>query len=47
MYGFAPGYIYLGGLPEALAISKRPSPRGPSTRLDDRFHETSVLERIV
>ena len=29
MYGFAPGYIYLGGLPKALAISRRPAPRPP------------------
>ena len=29
MYGFAPGQIYLGGLPEALAISRRPAPRPP------------------
>jgi len=29
MYGFAPGYAYLGGLPEALAISRRPTPRPP------------------
>lgn len=28
MYGFAPGWCYLGGLPEALAIPRRPSPRG-------------------
>jgi KipI family sensor histidine kinase inhibitor len=29
MYGFAPGYAYLGGLPEALAVSRRPTPRPP------------------
>jgi inhibitor of KinA len=29
MYGFAPGHIYLGGLPEALAISRRQAPRPP------------------
>lgn len=29
MYGFAPGYCYLGGLPEALAISRREKPRPP------------------
>lgn len=29
MYGFAPGYAYLGGLPEALAISRRATPRPP------------------
>ena len=29
MYGFAPGYIYLGGLPRTLAISRRPAPRPP------------------
>ena len=27
MYGFAPGQIYLGGLPAALAISRRQAPR--------------------
>jgi inhibitor of KinA len=29
MYGFTPGQIYLGGLPDALAISRRPVPRPP------------------
>lgn len=29
MYGFAPGYAYLGGLPDALKISRRPTPRPP------------------
>jgi inhibitor of KinA len=29
MYGFAPGQLYLGGLPEALVISRRPEPRPP------------------
>ncbi|ACK50350.1 Allophanate hydrolase subunit 1 [Methylocella silvestris BL2] len=29
MYGFAPGYIFLGGLPPALNISRRPAPRPP------------------
>jgi inhibitor of KinA len=29
MYGFAPGFCYLGGLPEALAISRRITPRPP------------------
>jgi inhibitor of KinA len=29
MYGFAPGQIYLGGLPETLAISRRQAPRPP------------------
>jgi inhibitor of KinA len=29
MYGFAPGYVFLGGLPEQLAISRRPVPRPP------------------
>lgn len=29
MYGFAPGYAYLGGLATELAISRRPSPRPP------------------
>jgi inhibitor of KinA len=27
MYGFAPGFAYLGGLPEELAISRRATPR--------------------
>jgi inhibitor of KinA len=29
MYGFAPGQIYLGGVPEALVISRRLEPRPP------------------
>lgn len=29
MYGFAPGYTFLGGLPAELAISRRASPRPP------------------
>lgn len=29
MYGFAPGYAYLGGLAPELAISRRASPRPP------------------
>lgn len=29
MYGFAPGYLFLGGLPAELAISRRPTPRPP------------------
>ncbi|MDP4024354.1 allophanate hydrolase subunit 1 [Methylobacterium sp. NEAU 140] len=29
MYGFAPGFAYLGGLPEALAVPRRQSPRPP------------------
>lgn len=29
MYGFVPGYIYLGGLPKPLAISRRLTPRPP------------------
>ncbi len=29
MYGFAPGFCYLGGLPEELAISRRATPRPP------------------
>jgi inhibitor of KinA len=29
MYGFAPGFAYLGGLPEALGIPRRASPRAP------------------
>ncbi len=28
MYGFAPGWCYLGGLPERLALPRRASPRG-------------------
>jgi inhibitor of KinA len=30
MYGFAPGWCYLGGLPERLAIARRATPRGPT-----------------
>jgi len=29
MYGFAPGFCYLGGLPRELAISRREAPRPP------------------
>lgn len=29
MYGFAPGFAYLGGLPEALRVARRPVPRAP------------------
>lgn len=29
MYGFAPGFAYLGGLPEPLAVPRRASPRPP------------------
>ncbi|HLG82638.1 MAG TPA: carboxyltransferase domain-containing protein [Bradyrhizobium sp.] len=29
MYGFTPGQLYLGGLPQELAISRRPEPRPP------------------
>ena len=29
MYGFSPGFAYLGGLPEALNISRRTTPRPP------------------
>lgn len=29
MYGFAPGFAYLGGLPEKLAVPRRASPRPP------------------
>ncbi|MCJ2034014.1 5-oxoprolinase subunit B family protein [Methylobacterium sp. J-068] len=29
MYGFAPGFAYLGGLPEALAVPRRAAPRPP------------------
>src|SRR5579863_247379 len=29
MFGFAPGYVFLGGLTEALTISRRPKPRAP------------------
>ncbi|MCB8882140.1 allophanate hydrolase subunit 1 [Acidisoma cellulosilytica] len=32
MYGFAPGYAYLGGLAPELAISRRPTPRPPHPR---------------
>ncbi|MEF3368117.1 allophanate hydrolase subunit 1 [Methylocystis sp. 9N] len=30
MYGFSPGWCYLGGLPQTLAIPRRASPRGPT-----------------
>ncbi|ACB96702.1 5-oxoprolinase subunit B family protein [Beijerinckia indica] len=30
MYGFAPGFTFLGGLPEALGVSRRPTPRPPA-----------------
>jgi inhibitor of KinA len=30
MYGFAPGWCYLGGLPEALSIPRRLAPRAPT-----------------
>jgi inhibitor of KinA len=30
MYGFAPGWCYLGGLPQALALPRRVTPRGPT-----------------
>jgi inhibitor of KinA len=30
MYGFAPGWCYLGGLPQALAVPRRLAPRGPT-----------------
>jgi allophanate hydrolase subunit 1 len=30
MYGFAPGFAYLGGLPKALDISRRTEPRPTS-----------------
>jgi inhibitor of KinA len=29
MYGFAPGFTYLGGLPGELAVSRRMTPRAP------------------
>jgi inhibitor of KinA len=30
MYGFAPGWCYLGGLPKELALPRRAAPRGPT-----------------
>jgi inhibitor of KinA len=30
MYGFAPGFTFLGGLPEELKIPRRPVPRPPA-----------------
>lgn len=30
MYGFSPGWCYLGGLPTALALPRRAAPRGPT-----------------
>jgi KipI family sensor histidine kinase inhibitor len=32
MYGFAPGWCYLGGLPSALALPRRAAPRVPTPR---------------
>jgi KipI family sensor histidine kinase inhibitor len=32
MYGFAPGWCYLGAMPPALAVPRRKSPRGPTPR---------------
>lgn len=32
MYGFAPGWCYLGGLPAPLAVPRRATPRGPTPR---------------
>ena len=29
MFGFAPGYVFLGGLPAELALPRRPKPRPP------------------
>jgi inhibitor of KinA len=29
MYGFAPGFCYLGGVPEELSVSRRAAPRPP------------------
>lgn len=30
MYGFAPGFVFLGGLPHELAIPRRATPRAPA-----------------
>lgn len=30
MYGFAPGFVFLAGLPEALRVSRRRTPRPPA-----------------
>lgn len=30
MYGFAPGFVFLAGLPDALTISRRQTPRPPT-----------------
>ena len=30
MYGFAPGFCYLGGTPDELAVSRRATPRPPT-----------------
>jgi inhibitor of KinA len=30
MYGFAPGFVFLSGLPDALAVSRRKRPRPPA-----------------
>ena len=32
MYGFAPGWCYLGGLPPALAVPRRAAPRAPTPK---------------
>ena len=32
MYGFAPGFCYLGGLPPELAVSRRNDPRPPTPK---------------
>jgi KipI family sensor histidine kinase inhibitor len=29
MYGFAPGFCYLGGVPKELVVSRRATPRSP------------------
>ena len=30
MYGFAPGFVFLAGLPDALHVSRRRRPRPPA-----------------
>jgi KipI family sensor histidine kinase inhibitor len=30
MYGFSPGFTFLGGLPDELFLSRRPAPRAPA-----------------
>ena len=42
MYGFAPGYCYLGGLPETLAVSRRATDAGVPCSFHPNSPETST-----